>query len=149
MPMERRTAIVQEAIRWIGTPYVHGQHSIHGCDCIGLCIGIGKNVGALSKNYRPKPYPQDWHLHNSRERMHEGILEAGGIEVTGNIWLPGDILLMEHGKTRSHAAIIIAIDPFIEIVESSITYQKVTRNRPHPSVMKRRARAAYLFPGVI
>lgn len=39
--MIARGAIVREARRWLGTPFLHGQSCLGaGCDCIGLVVGV-------------------------------------------------------------------------------------------------------------
>lgn len=41
-----RTLIVEEARRWIGTPYQHQASKREvGCDCIGLVRGVARAVG--------------------------------------------------------------------------------------------------------
>jgi len=51
-----RAAIVTAARRWIDTPYVD-QHSrvCVGADCLGLILGVGRDVGTLTA-YRPPAY---------------------------------------------------------------------------------------------
>ncbi len=48
--------VVEEARRWIGTPY-HHQASLHGvgCDCLGLLRGVRRALGGEDPKYIP-PY---------------------------------------------------------------------------------------------
>lgn len=48
---------VAVAYEWIGTPYAPGQ-SVKGvgCDCVGLILGFGKEIGAIPPEYFPEPY---------------------------------------------------------------------------------------------
>lgn len=40
--------VVQEARRWVGTPYRHQAAVLHvGCDCIGLVRGVAARLGVL------------------------------------------------------------------------------------------------------
>lgn len=57
-------AIVAEARRWIGTPYVH-QHRErgHAVDCVGLVIGVGLGAGVLGTWS-----PEAWAPHESYGR---------------------------------------------------------------------------------
>lgn len=46
--MIARTAVVEEARRWLGTTYQHQQHTRgDSTDCIGLVAGVALAVGAL------------------------------------------------------------------------------------------------------
>ena len=39
------SAVVAEARRWIGTPYVHQASSFQaGCDCLGLIRGVWRHL---------------------------------------------------------------------------------------------------------
>ncbi|PWB83586.1 MAG: peptidase P60 [Methylocystaceae bacterium] len=55
-----RGAIVEEARRWIGTPYRHQASLIHvGCDCLGLVRGVWRAlIGPEPET--PPPYSPDW-----------------------------------------------------------------------------------------
>lgn len=150
-PMERRAWIVEEALTWEGVPYVHGQQSRHGCDCIGLCIGVGKAVTALPHSYRPKPYPRDTSLHESRERLMEGIEACGGVKIDIGSQVPGDILVFQNGQAGGHAAIVVAIHPLLEIIHAKLRAQRVIRHTIHPALTRRHRYivGAYTFPGVL
>jgi NlpC/P60 family putative phage cell wall peptidase len=53
-------AVVAEARRWIGTPYVHQASSLgHGTDCLGLLRGIWRAVFGAEPEAVP-PYTWDW-----------------------------------------------------------------------------------------
>lgn len=98
-------AIVQEARRWIGTPYRH-QASIRGvgCDCLGLLRGVWRAVIGPEPE-APPPYAPDWAEAGGREafllaaRRH---LEP----VTGGIQ-GGDVLIFRWRESlpAKHCAI--------------------------------------------
>lgn len=56
--------LIAAARTWIGTPYRH-QHRVkgHGCDCVGLIIGVG-----LETNRLPGWTPDNWAAHNAYSR---------------------------------------------------------------------------------
>lgn len=58
--MTTRSQYVEEARKWIGTPY-HHQGSIKqvGVDCVGLIIGVGIVTGLIDPEFRNDPN-NDW-----------------------------------------------------------------------------------------
>lgn len=57
---ELSTAIVSEARRWIGTPYLHQASTIRqGCDCAGLVRGVWRQIIGAEPEFLP-PYTRDW-----------------------------------------------------------------------------------------
>ncbi len=101
--MVHRADIVAEARRWIGTPF-HMQASIrgHGCDCKGLIVGIGRNLGlpeamvleAGVANYG-SVIDADLLLHTLQRLMLET-----------DVARPGDVLLLKINNKAQHLAII-------------------------------------------
>lgn len=55
-------AVVAEARRWIGSPFVHaGMDRETGCDCAGLILGVGRACGLTEKHlptYGPQTSPE-------------------------------------------------------------------------------------------
>lgn len=48
----RRDAVVAEARRWIGTPYLHQGRVIGaGVDCVGLVIGVARALGIVAPHF--------------------------------------------------------------------------------------------------
>jgi cell wall-associated NlpC family hydrolase len=96
---------------WVGTPYRH--HTCVkqlGCDCIHFVIGVFKEFGIVKIDLKKIPdYPRDWHLHNTREMLSDGIeIMDHGVKVEKvdiNNPMNGDVILSHYGKASSHAAI--------------------------------------------
>lgn len=102
-----REGIISEAITWLGTPfvdcgYVKGRRG--AVDCAMYLIGVFSARGFVPKDYDPRPYNPDWHLHQTEERYLAGITKFAR-RVTEP--LMGDIALYRLGKTASHGAIVI------------------------------------------
>lgn len=66
---QRQDAIIEEARRWIGTPYVH-QASAHGAgtDCLGLLRGVWRSLYGAEPEVVP-PYTLDWSETQGEERL--------------------------------------------------------------------------------
>lgn len=92
---------------WVGTPFRHHCHvKGMGCDCIGLPIGVYKELGILNKDFKVPDYARDWHLHKSRELLLEGVrntLSVDDVELK-NI-KNGDLVLYRFGKASAHIGI--------------------------------------------
>jgi NlpC/P60 family putative phage cell wall peptidase len=95
-----RQLIVDEARRWIGTPYLH-QASVFqvGCDCLGLVRGVWRAVVGPEPE-KPGVYSPDWAEAGSAERL----LEAGRRhfkEADMGNWRAGDVLVF---RWQAHTA---------------------------------------------
>ncbi|MFW2342306.1 peptidase P60 [Brevundimonas sp.] len=107
-----RTAALESARGWIGTPYRH-QASVkgEGADCLGLIRGVWREVIGPEPEALP-PYSPDW-------------AEAGGAEtllMAARRWLveiepeaaqPGDVLLfrMRGDVPVKHCGVLSAVGP--------------------------------------
>ncbi len=93
-----RSAVVECARAWIGTPYRHGAalQGI-GCDCLGLVLGVWRTLyGALPE---PVPaYPQDWAEAGRSETLAVAAARHCTPVAVADV-RPGDLLLM---RWRDH-----------------------------------------------
>lgn len=106
---DQRSAILQSARAWLGTPYQH-QASLRGvgCDCLGLVRGVWREV--VGPEPEPPPaYRPDW----AEVGGEETLLNAARlrlIEIDPAAAQPGDVLLfrMAVGACVKHCAILSA-----------------------------------------
>ena len=107
---DQRTAIVAEALSWIGTPFHHAARvKGAGVDCLMLLAEVYERAG-VARHIEPPFYVPDWHLHQGAERYMEGLLHyARPIDgpPQGPDPLSGDIALFRFGRTFSHGAIVV------------------------------------------
>jgi cell wall-associated NlpC family hydrolase len=92
---------------WIRTPYRHwaGVKGM-GTDCIHFVIRVMEETKAVNRKINIPRYPRDWHLHNTEERLLNGILKQLNVdEINVDCPINGDIVLFQFGKTVSHAGI--------------------------------------------
>lgn len=126
-----RQAIVDEALSWVGTPYLHAnavKGKDGGVDCAMILVAVYKKLGYAPQDLDPRPYPMQWFLHRDEERFL-GWLERLSKRQVGQPQ-PGDIALFTFGRTVSHAGIVIADDTMVHayrpagevIVENIRTY---------------------------
>jgi NlpC/P60 family putative phage cell wall peptidase len=140
-----RSAIVAEARRWVGTPYVH-QASVHGagCDCLGLVRGVWRALIGPEPQTVPA-YSPDWAERSARDTLREAA----------NAWLVsrpiesaacGDVLLfrMSADAPTKHCAILTAPDRIIHAYWA----RAVVESRYAPW-WQTRCVGAYTFPGVV
>lgn len=109
---EGRAVIVAEAKTWIGTPYVSGQcfkGKRGGTDCAMMPVAVYAECGLIPKEFDPRPYSPQWHVHRNEEKYLDYILKFA-TEVPGppkRMPLPGDFVLFKIGLAFAHGAIIL------------------------------------------
>lgn len=143
--MTLRERIITEAGTWIGVPYVHGQHTRWGTDCIGLLVGVAKAVGCLPPDWAPVPYSSDWYLHNDTSLLKQGIEALGGTAVPLASVQPGDAILFQYDDLVAHHAGILLPGPCL--IHAQRRSKRVICHSFH--VLRHQAvDSAYAFPGV-
>jgi NlpC/P60 family putative phage cell wall peptidase len=95
---------LDEARRWIGTPYVHQASKIGaGCDCLGLLRGVWRALYDCEPEVVPA-YTEDWSEASGEERLWAGALRhLRPIEMRTDA-TTGEILLfrMRVGSVAKH-----------------------------------------------
>lgn len=101
--MIKRSEIVEEALTWIGTPWHHHQGVKGvGTDCVQFLFGVGKAIGFIPadttiKNYEPL----------ARGSFLVRQLDKWLTEIEKpDIYLPGQVLLMNIGGLETHVGIV-------------------------------------------
>jgi cell wall-associated NlpC family hydrolase len=106
--VSQRAAVVAEAKKWIRTPY-HGGADIlgAGCDCGMLLVRVFVDSGMVAP-FDPRPYAQDWMMHNTGEKYLGFVDNLCGQVATPSL---GDVALFRYGNCFSHGGIITGLDP--------------------------------------
>lgn len=110
---EKQSELKRILDEWLGTPFRHhcGVKRL-GCDCIHFVCRVLEEMGILKWRRSLIPdYPRDWHLHNTRELLCEGIERELNVEKLSRYdsqprlenLMNGDILCSHYGKAASHA----------------------------------------------
>ena len=105
---EERAKVVAEAMTWIGTPYISNamiKGRRGGTDCAMLLVGVYSNVGLLEKDFDPRPYPAEWHVHRNEEVYMNYMLRF--VKEIEGLPLPGDVAMFQIGKLFAHGAIVV------------------------------------------
>ncbi|WP_353621050.1 MULTISPECIES: peptidase P60 [unclassified Labrenzia] len=141
-----RKAVLDEARRWIGTPYRH-QASCRGAgsDCLGLLRGIWRALYGAEPQALP-PYSADWAETGGRETL----LEAGRrwlLEIAPEATEPGDVLVFRwrDGMPAKHVGILSA--PLQDAPRLIHAYERVgVIESPLVPSWQRRIAASFTFP---
>ena len=140
-----RTAIVAEARRWIGTPYLHQASLIGvGCDCLGLVRGVWRAlIGPEPED--AGPYAPDW----AEASGVEALALAGARHfrpVSPPDAAPGDVLLFRWraGSPAKHLAILTRPDAMVHAHDGACVAEA-----PLAGWWRRRIAYAFAFPGAI
>ena len=116
--MEERQRVVAEVESWIGTPY-HSNADVKGTnggvDCGMILIRVFENAGLIKNPIDPRPYPQQWPLHQSTERYLEIIKTYAKELPDGEIGKAGDVVVfrLKNMKVFHHGGIVAPEWPFI------------------------------------
>src|SRR5581483_8301887 len=104
---EFRAAIVEEAKRWLRTPYKNtGCIRGVGTNCAMLVWGVASCAGVLAPDApAPRWYTPQLHVHSKDERLIEYVKSYGAREVDEP--KPGDIVVYLSGQSHGHAGIVI------------------------------------------
>lgn len=145
MPLTSVHALEQAALALIGVPWVHGQASQHGVDCVGFLVILGRNTGILAADYAPPPYPRDWALHQQEEWLCAELETLGAQQVPIGDARAGHIVVFRHGLVGSHAGVLVS-GP--RLVHASLPAGKVVAHG-FKLARHRNVCAAYTFPGVV
>ena len=123
-------AIILEARTWIGTRFRHqgrikkSEQDNGGCDCLGLVLGIARNLGVNSKisitlsTLDQKNYPKLLTSNLLKDQLDQHLVRV----TSPNI---GDIILIKINNWPQHLAIISEVTPYITIIHSYIQARKV------------------------
>lgn len=107
-------AVVAEARRWIGTPYLHAA-SLRGvgCDCLGLVRGVWRSLYG-SEPEDPGPYTPDWAEATGQERLTEAAM-LHMEPMPGGGWEAGDLLILRwrEGFPAKHLGIATGPDTMV------------------------------------
>lgn len=101
---QQREAVIAEAMRFLRTPYRQlGDRVGSGVDCAMLLVRAWVDGGVFLP-FDPRPYPPEWHLHQSEER-YLAWMEALAVEVPEP--KRGDVVIIHFGKCFSHGGICL------------------------------------------
>lgn len=106
-----REMIVAEAREWEGTPFVHqGRVKKIGTDCVGLIIGIAKNLSLSQfdiRNYSMRPDPV----------MMRRLLDTNMQRIGFHELLPADVIYFRVSVAQ-HLALVTEISPLMKIIHA-------------------------------
>ncbi len=100
--------VVDEARRWIGTPYVH-QASVRGAgsDCLGLIRGIWRQLNGAEPELVPH-YSADWGEPQGQEMLFEAAARHLHKKAQDDELCAGDVLLfrMRTSAIAKHLGVV-------------------------------------------
>lgn len=146
--MIARQAVVDEARKWLGAPFVHQGRVPQGIDCLGIVGRVGIALGVeTSAQWEADQEVSDYGLAVHRPdvlvRKCDQYLDRIALAAAGL----GDILLMRFNVFPQHFAIVSRLSPMYVIhAYSSPSVNRVTENGVHVAGAK--LYRAYRFRGV-
>lgn len=141
------SAVIAEARRWIGTPYVHGASARGaGADCLGLIRGVWRALCGAEPEV-PPPYAASWSVADRDEtlwrRLARHLVERASADAA-----PGDVLLlrMRDGAAARHLGVLADGDAGAPTLIHAYSGRGVVESSLG-SAWRRRVVAAFRFPG--
>jgi len=137
--------VVQEARKWIGTPYRHQSTTCGaGTDCLGLIRGVWRAVIG-PEPLTPPAYSMDW----SEPSGEEVLMQAAAACLRrkhGLVPSIGDVVLfrMREGAVAKHLGIVSVLEPTSKFIHAYTGYGVVESSLSGPWM--RRVVAIYGFP---
>jgi cell wall-associated NlpC family hydrolase len=101
--MTTRQAVVAAARKWIDTPF-HHQARLKGVgvDCVGLVIGVARELGLVSAGFDVDAYPR---VPDGRSLMH--LTDLHMTRLAGkDAMQPGDVVVVSFDKDPQHLGIL-------------------------------------------
>lgn len=106
-PEQKRAAVIQQALTWMGTPYHHAQAvKGRGVDCAMSLIEWFAGAGVIEW-FDPRPYPATWFLHRDEERFLKIVERYADRLPAGVEPLPADLALYRFGRCVAHGAVVM------------------------------------------
>jgi NlpC/P60 family putative phage cell wall peptidase len=137
--------VVDEARRWIGTPYLH-QASVVGAgtDCLGLLRGIWRTIYGNEPEAVPA-YTADW-AEPAREEVLLNAARRWLVEKTDDLAEIGDVLLfrMRDGSVAKHLGVLSETGPHSRFIHSYTGHGVIESSLSTPWL--RRIVARFAFP---
>lgn len=129
-----RSAIVAEARTWVGTPYmsnamIKGRRG--GVDCAMFPLAVYAEAGFVPKEFDPRPYSPQWHVHQNEEKYFKYVLQFAHEVDAPPIRqpLPADFVMFKIGNVSAHGAIVIDWPIIIHAVGNDrVTVEDISKN---------------------
>ena len=147
-----RAAVVTEARKWVGTPFVH-QHEVMGVgvDCGGLVRAVSVALGLIPQNYREMiPARLRGYARQPEGDLGERLCDFYWHRIDVRDAQPGDVILMRWSDgPAQHAAIAGEARGALTLIHALGPNHpaKVVEHRIDKSWVKRMV-CAYKIPGV-
>lgn len=144
--MTTHADVVAEARTWIDTPVHHQARIKHvGVDCIGLVIGVARELGLVEPTFDIGAYPRDPDSVSLLAKAREHMTEIPYDEAVS-----GDVLVITFNRDPQHFCILAEYRPGVRSVihaASNANPGRVVETRLMFSAVMRRG-AAFRLPGV-
>lgn len=138
--MPNRDQIVDEARKWIGTPWKHQGRTKSGLDCLGLVVNVAKELNlseADEKTYSRRPDGGELIKRFKKEMQ----------QISLNDIQAGDVILFADTAYPCHVAIVSLKHGEFHIIHAHATRRQVLEER-YAYEWPVKARKAFAFEGV-
>ena len=100
--MIERSAIVDSARTWLGTPFVHqGRLKHKGVDCIGLVIGVARELAITDSDFDVTGYSRD---PDGKSLIRLSLVHMS--QISRESMQPGDVVVVRFGDHPQHFGVV-------------------------------------------
>lgn len=108
MENEQRARVVEEAKRWIGTPYMPNQcERGRGCDCATFIAGVYRDAKVIEPVEIPDYVWTDAWAKKDGDALYLEAVTSRAREISRSEVKGGDMVLYHIGRGWSHSAIVV------------------------------------------
>jgi cell wall-associated NlpC family hydrolase len=128
---EFRSAVAEEAITWIDTPY-HASGAVKGVgvNCAQFLYRVAKAAGAVPADApAPRWFTAQLATHSKEERIIQYIQSYGGVEISEDQVKTGDIVAYKSGQAHGHMALVLEYPEIIHVLPGQLRIPSLLRCR--------------------
>lgn len=113
-----RSALVDEALTWVGTPYrANGAVKHVGANCAMFLYCVAKDAGVFPADAAaPRWFTPQFATHSKEERVIHYLRAYGGVEISADAVKPGDVVAYKSGQAHGHVALVIDLPEIIHVL---------------------------------
>lgn len=120
--------ISDAAKRWLGTPFhLQGRIKHVGCDCLGLLMGLAKELNLKTKDgtYLADCDRKNYHIIHDGKILEE---ELDKLLIQNDQVEEGNLLLLEYDNNPQHLGVVTQYNAHKAIIHAHIKHRKVVEH---------------------
>ena len=139
--MITRTQIIEAARNYLDVPWLHQGRNIHGIDCVGLLIMVGRDIGLDMKDVKA------YSLYYDPIMLARSFRKNNCKKIPKTNAIAGDIVTIRVGNAATHVGILTMKENVLHLIHAYRSSRTVREEVVYP-LLKKRFYFGYVYPGV-